>query len=137
MAIKNLRALKIKSRLFLLIKQPFFWMLSLLGNSIILVGAILLYKFESQIQTPDFSFLDALLWSVGIVTTVGYGNFIAITTAGKIVLLFLMFSGTVFVWAYMGFLVTGLISPELATLTAEVDQVEKELRDIIKDTRKK
>ncbi len=125
-----MRAIKFKSRLYLLIKQPFFWTLSLLGNSIILVGAILLYMFESPMQTADLSFLDALLWSVGIVTTVGYGNFIAVTTLGKILVLILMFTGTVFVWAYMGFLVTALISPELASLTAEVDQVEKDLKEI-------
>lgn len=114
-------------RLWALVRHPFFWTLTVIGNAIILLGAFVLYRFESG---AGLDFLDCLLWSAGTVTTIGYGNFSAVTSAGKVTLLFLMLLGTLFVWLYMAFLVTGLIAPELSSLERDVHEVEKELRDL-------
>jgi hypothetical protein len=103
--------------------------LTALGNSIILIGALLISFFEKQ------SFLDSLAMSAGLVTTVGYSNFTAVTDIGKIITIGLMLIGTLFVWSYMGFLVTGLIAPELNSIEKDVHDVEKELKEI-RETKK-
>ena len=120
---------KYKVRLISLIKKPFFWILTSIGNTIILLGALLLYLFESNQPSIKLSFLDCLIWSTGTVTTIGYG-FMPLTTAGKITLLGLMLLGTVFVWSYMAFFVTGLIAPELSILEKDVHDVEKEIHSL-------
>lgn len=73
-------------------------------------------------------FLDCILWSAGTVTTVGYGEMTPHTVMGKLTVLGLMLFGTLFVWSYMAFLVTGLIAPELASLERDVHEFEKDIR---------
>jgi hypothetical protein len=127
--MKQVTAKQFKKRFLMFIKNPFFWMLTVGGNLIILLGAVLLYAFESGVY-PSMSFLDCLVWSTGFITTVGYGEYAAATTAGKITIFFLMITGTLFIWTYMAFLVTGLMSPELHELEKDMRDVEKELRDL-------
>lgn len=125
---------RLVSRFRTLVKQSFFWNLTIAGNAIIVAGSVLLYRFESASQGPvPLGFFDCLLWSTGTVTTIGYGSYIPTTIPGKITILALMLFGTLFVWTYMGFLVTGLITPELTTLEKDVHEVEKELRDLKKN----
>ena len=104
--------------------------MTIVGNAIIIIGSLLLFVFEANTQNGVIDFLDCLLWSTGTVTTIGYGNFIAQTVYGKLTLLGLMLSGTLFVWSYMAFLVTGLIAPELSSLERDVHGVEKEIHDL-------
>lgn len=130
MNVKTLRWNFIRKRLLALFKNSFFWTLTLVGNSIVLVGAVVLYLFESGRPGGPPEFIDCLLWSTGTVTTVGYGNFEPLTLSGKITILFLMIAGTLFVWSYMAFLVTGLLAPELASLERDVHEVEKDVLEI-------
>ncbi|MGZ3725921.1 MAG: potassium channel family protein [Pseudobdellovibrio sp.] len=119
------------SRFKTLFKQSFFWNLTAAGNAIILAGGFFLYQFEALSQgNLPLSFFDCLLWSTGTVTTIGYGSYTPHTFAGKVTIMILMLLGTLFVWSYMGFLVTGLITPELATLEKDVHEVEKEIQGI-------
>lgn len=117
-------------RFKMLLKKPFFWLLTFLGQIVIGIGALGLYFFEAKVTNPPASFLDSLLWSTGIVTTVGYGNFVAQTTAGKWMVLVLLLMGTLFVWTYMGFVVTALIAPELSAIEKDVHEVERELHEL-------
>ncbi|MEI7973084.1 MAG: potassium channel family protein [Bdellovibrio sp.] len=119
-------------RFQMLLRKPFFWLLTFLGQIVIWIGALGLYFFEAEVSEPPASFLDALLWSTGIVTTVGYGNFVAQTTVGKWMVLGLLLMGTLFVWTYMGFVVTALIAPELSAIEKDVHEVEKELHELQK-----
>lgn len=121
-----------KKRLIALVQHPFFWVLTIAGNSIIVIGSMLLYTYERILDGVELEYIDCLLWSVGLVTTVGYGNYTPQTFVGKITVLALMFTGTLFLWTYMGFLVTGLIAPELSSLDREVHEVEKEIQDLKK-----
>lgn len=124
-----------KSRFLALVKHPFFWILTVLGNSIIFFGSLLIYFVECGSQ-KSLQFIDCLLWATGLVTTIGYGDFNPQTLAGKFVILALMMSGTLFVWSYMGFLVTGLIAPELTSLEQDVHDVEKEIKTLKEENKK-
>lgn len=95
-----------------------------------LSGSGLLWIFEARAEESKIAFIDCLLWSAGTITTIGYGNFTPQTFSGKITILILMLLGTVFVWSYMAFLVTALIAPELAALERDVEEMEKELREM-------
>jgi len=119
---------RFRRRVLYLTKQPFFWVLTIGGNGIVVIGALLLWHFEASTQAGPSHFMDYLLWSMGIITTVGFGNFVPQTLAGKWTVFFLMALGTLFLWSYMGFLVTALLAPELAALEREVHDVEKELK---------
>lgn len=129
MSTKTVKINKFIERFTALLKHPFFWILTVGGNSIILVGSLLLYIFEKNNQS-SLSFLDSVLWSTGTVTTIGYGNYHPESILGKVTLLILMLAGTLFVWSYMAFLVTALISPELTSIEKDVHDVEKEIQEL-------
>jgi len=93
-------------------------------------GGCLLWIFEAPISGGRLGFFDYMLWSVGMVTTIGYGDMTPQTFIGKFVVLGLMLFGTLFVWSYMALLMTGLIAPELASLERDVHDVEKEIREL-------
>lgn len=98
-----------------------------------LTGSFLLWIFEGPASDGNIEFIDCMLWSAGMMTTSGFGDTAPQTLMGKLIILALMLMGTLFVWAYMGFLVTGLIAPELANLERDVHGVEKELRELRKE----
>lgn len=98
-----------------------------------LIGSYSLWIFEAPGSGGRLLFLDCVLWSAGTITTIGYGDSTPHTIPGKLIILALMLFGTLFVWSYMAFLVTGLIAPELASLEKDVHDVEKELRGLRKD----
>ena len=120
----------LKKRFKTLFLHPFFWMLTAVGNFIILVGSFLLWYFEGHLHQAPFSLLDCLLWSAGTVTTVG-SDLNPQTIPGKLTVLVLMLGGTVFVWSYMAFLVTGLIAPELPALERDVHNLKQTTHDAI------
>ncbi len=59
-------------------------------------------------------------------TTIGYGNYMAQTIHGKILVLFMMLFGTLFIWSYMAFLVTSFFTPELKEIEKDFHEFEKE-----------
>ena len=98
-----------------------------------LFGGWTLMMIESSAQTRLLQYIDYLLWSAGLITTIGYGDYMAQTVLGKFIVLIMMLIGTLFIWSYMAFLVTGLFAPELASLEKEVHEFEKEVLDFKKN----
>lgn len=125
---KNEKAAYTK-RFIALVKHPLFWFLTIAGNMMIIFGSIALYKFENNGVKPK-EFIDSLVWSASIVTTIGYSSYEAHTFWGKLTVIVLMLLGTFFLWSYMAFLVSALISPALNALEKEVQDVEKELTEL-------
>ena len=130
MARRTVTLTQYKSRFLALVKHPFFWFLTIFGNSVILLGSLFIYFFEADLSKTSLQFIDCILWSTGLVTTIGYADFTPQSFGGKLVVLILMMCGTLFVWSYMGFLVTGMITPELSSLEQDVHEVEKEIKDM-------
>lgn len=122
------QALQLKvalGRIESLIRTPLFWILTVWGNSFILIGAALIYKFEGPLNPLAQDFMECLIWSVGLVTTVGASNIVPVTLAGKIVMLAMMMGGAVFLWSYMALFIGALVDPELKTLEDQVSSLQE------------
>ena len=58
---------------------------------VILVGSVIIYNIEAPHENSKIdSYLDAMWWTVATITTVGYGDAIPVTDAGKIMAIFYM-----------------------------------------------
>ena len=68
--------------------------LLIIAAVVIIVGAIVIFNIESGHPDSQInSMLDAIWWTVATVTTVGYGDIVLVTDAGRIVAIFYMFFG--------------------------------------------
>lgn len=76
-----------------LISSVPFLTLSFFGNLIVFLFAGIMYFIEKDINPKMESFIDALWWSFSTTSTVGYGDIVPITDAGKIVGMLLMLIG--------------------------------------------
>jgi hypothetical protein len=114
--------------------QPFFWILTLVGNGLLFIGSWAFHRAESGSNPQIGSFLDSFLVGAGLMTTIGFGSVNPMTPAGKILCVFMMMMGTLFIWFYMAFFVSALISKDLTSLEAEIEELESGLTEIHKDT---
>jgi len=103
-------------------RQPVFIVLTIVGNSLIIISSALLYKFEHGINPRIQTWLDTIWWAVATVTTVGYGDVSPITTKGKIVGIFMMIVGTALFWSYTAMFAGAIMQSE----TEELKQMNKE-----------
>ncbi len=108
-------------RLWKLAHQPVFIVLTVLGNSLIALSSALLFYLEKGINPKIQTWLDAIWWAVATVTTVGYGDISPVTTAGKLIGIFMMIVGTALFWSYTA-LFAGAIMAEEAK---EINHLEK------------
>jgi voltage-gated potassium channel len=76
---------------------------SILVTLIIIFGGIGVYLAEREHQNANITNLgDAFWWAVETITTVGYGDYTPVTTIGRIIAIFVMFSGIGIVVALLG-----------------------------------
>ena len=76
---------------------------SILVILIIIFGGIGMYLAEYKHQGSNITNLgDAFWWAVETITTVGYGDYIPVTTIGRIIAIFVMFSGIGIVVVLLG-----------------------------------
>jgi voltage-gated potassium channel Kch len=115
-------------RLGLLLRQPIFIALTLVGNTCILAGATAFYQVEHGINPHVHSMLDALWWAVATVTTVGYGDISPVSTQGKIIGMFMMIGGTGLFCSFTALFAGALISTEIER---EVRKVEEEVEHAV------
>jgi voltage-gated potassium channel len=66
-------------------------LLAIIASSIIIFGGIGVYLAEHEHQGAKLG--DAFWWAVVTITTVGYGDYYPVTTVGRIIAVFIMFSG--------------------------------------------
>jgi voltage-gated potassium channel len=76
---------------------------SILVILVIIFGGIGMYLAEHEHQGANITKLgDAFWWAVETITTVGYGDYTPVTTIGRIIATFVMFSGIGIVVALLG-----------------------------------
>jgi voltage-gated potassium channel len=70
-----------------------YWLL-IVSVAIVISGSIVIFQLESgQPNSQINSRLDAAWWAVSTITTVGYGDMVPVTDAGKIMAIFFMIFG--------------------------------------------
>ena len=87
---------------YTLVKSPDFIMLTIIGNSLIGLSAMLFYYLEKDAIPKMIEFIDAIWWSYATATTTGYGDITPVTFLGKILGIFLMLMGTAVFAMYTG-----------------------------------
>lgn len=112
-------------RMWLLMKQPVFIVLTIVGNGLIVLSSALLYKVEHGINPRIQSWLDTIWWAVATVTTVGYGDVSPITTTGKVVGIFMMIVGTALFWSYTAMFAGAIMQSESEEIEKINDNVKK------------
>ncbi len=114
-------------RLTNLFRQPIFLALTVLGNSVIIVGALTLYHLEHGINPSVKNYLDAVWWAVSTVTTVGYGDVSPITPSGKIAGILLMIGGSALFWSFTALFAGALLTEEIQEVEQEVKVLERSI----------
>src|SRR4029077_17726837 len=75
-------------------------------------SSVLVLQFESKSPNANITTGgEALWWSVVTITTVGYGDFYPVTTAGRITGAFVMFAGVGIIGALASILASILVPP--------------------------
>jgi voltage-gated potassium channel len=96
----------------LVISAPFV-SLSFYGNGTVVVFAAIFYWLESDVNPSIASFLDAVWWAFATTTTVGYGDVVPITTAGKLIGIALMLIGVAIFGIYTALFARAILDDEV------------------------
>lgn len=73
-------------------------------------SAMMIFRFENPIQPQTFrNLFDALWWSVGTFTTIGYGDMVPISLGGKIIAIITMICGPILFGLSAAVLTSGII----------------------------
>lgn len=117
-------------KLFQAFTHPTFIYLTIIGNSILVSAVTVVYFLERNINPKMTTYFDYLWWGVSTITTVAYGDILPISLAGRIIAIFLMYTGTVLFITFTGVILTILMKDEVSR---ELDPIEKEMKAGEKD----
>jgi voltage-gated potassium channel Kch len=110
--------------------HPTFLYLIVVGNIILITATLLVHHLEKDVNPHMKSYMDSLWWGVSTITTVGFGDIVPVTFAGRVIGIVLMYIGTVLFITFTGLLVTwwmrGEVEKELVPIEKEVRKEEKE-----------
>ena len=112
-------------RFMSLVKRPVFWRLTIIVHTIILSAATAAYIIESDVNPHLSTLTNALYWSISTATSVGYGDVVPVTSAGKWVAMALMIAGTLFHALYTALFAAALMKPEIDEIEREIVNEEK------------
>src|SRR5215831_19496876 len=83
--------------------NPVFVVPAILVVLIVIVGGTVVYLAEHDHKGANITRLgDAFWWAVVTITTVGYGDYYPVTAVGRLIAIFVMFSGIGIVVAMLG-----------------------------------
>jgi len=103
----------------------------------IIIGSFVIYSVESPHPDSQInSMLDAVWWTVATVTTVGYGDIVPVTDAGKIVAIFFMFFGIGTLAVFLSVLGTRFYKRRFEQGEKEISHAQKLILDRMDDLEK-
>lgn len=112
------------------VRNPIFAAMTALGNVALFLAAGAFYFLEHGVNAAVTHPLDAVWWAAVTMTTVGYGDVVPMTYGGRIVAVFLMFSGGVLFLAFIALLSAAFVELEFRELGGELERVRKEVKKI-------
>jgi len=127
--IRSFAKLPTYSRLlFSVLKTPVLMTVAAVGNLFLMICAVLFYYFEYGINPNVSTPFDAIWWAFSTVTTVGYGDVVPSTTAGRLVAIALIVVGVI---TFVSF-ATLLVAIASARATDEIVGLEmRETRELV------
>ena len=105
------------------------------GIGLIIVAATVVTSVEIGENTSIQSFPDALWWAVVTITTVGYGDMVPVTAAGRAIGFILMFGGVAFFSGVTANLASYLVKgaePDKRALTQLTKEVEGLRQEVVR-----
>ncbi len=106
--------------------------------AVIIIGTLLIYFIESPHENSQInSYLDATWWTVATITTVGYGDVVPVTEAGKIVAIVYMFFGITILGVFLSVLGTTFYRRRFEKEEKEFTHAQKIIIQKIEDLEKK
>ena len=104
---------------------------------VISIGSIAIFYIESPNEKTQInSFLDAVWWTVSTVTTVGYGDIVPVTDAGKIMAIFYMIFGIGILAVFLSVLGTRIYKIRIEKNDQEISHAQKLILQRIDDLEK-
>ena len=106
------------------------------GIGLVIIAATIVASVEGGENASIQSFPDALWWAVVTITTVGYGDMVPVTAAGRAVAFILMFGGIAFFSGVTANLASYLVRGEdshkkaLSQLITEVEGLRREVAQL-------
>ena len=104
---------------------------------VIVTGSFVIFSVESQHPESQINtMLDAVWWTAATVTTVGYGDIVPVTDAGKIVAIFFMFFGIGVLALFLSVLGTQFYKRRFENEGKEISHAQKLILDRMNDLEK-
>ena len=107
--------------------SPPILILTLTGNALILIFSLIFYFTEAGRNEEIKHLFDAVWWAFSTVTTVGYGDLVPSTTAGRVISIFLMLMGTGLFVAHTALLANAFLDRKFLLFFNKKDKTEKEV----------
>ncbi|MEM0359438.1 MAG: potassium channel family protein [Candidatus Hadarchaeales archaeon] len=134
--IRTLRVLRL-SRTLGFLSQSRIGTVSVVFLMAVLLGGTSFYLLEYG-QNPSLGkSLDGLYWAIATVTTVGYGDIVAVTTVGKVLTICLMVFGIAVYATLAGLLAGYLVRNKEEGLEERIGKIERKLEELSKALRSK
>ena len=93
---------------------------------VIFIGSVGIFIIESPYENSKInSFLDAIWWTVATLTTVGYGDVIPVTDAGKIMAIFYMLFAIGFLLVFLSVIGTRFYKRRIEPNEREISHAQK------------
>lgn len=123
--------LAFKTWLWHLFSQPVFIFVTIWGHLCIFLGALAFYYMENPVNAKVPTFLHSYYWAISTATTVG-SDIVPLTDSGRMVAIFMMVSGSLFLWSYTALFAASLVSSDMQRVGRDVEEMESELKEEIK-----
>ena len=92
-----------------MLKAPLLAYFAIAGNIIMFVSAYCFFVFEKGINSQVETYWDALWWALCTISTVGYGDIVPITGAGRMAGAFLIIVGVMFFLGAVAVLTSAMV----------------------------
>ena len=113
-----------------------YWLL-IASVAIIISGSMVIFHLESgQPDSQINSRLDAAWWAVSTITTVGYGDMVPVTDAGKIVAIFFMTFGLVILAIFLSSVGTRFYKHQFEKNDQDLSLIQKKFFERMDDLEK-